>query len=167
IRALAAMQRQTVTIPIVAHGLPNYYVENRARPAGNVTGFTISEYSMSGKWVEVLKDVAPQVSRVALLHQSDNTATHYYFPSFEAAAQSLGVRSSVILVHDPVEVESAIQAFARDPNGALVLSPDVFFDAHRDLIIGLAAMHRLPVAYSARHYVTSGGLISYGPDYHA
>jgi hypothetical protein len=73
------------------------------------------------------------------------------------------VRSSVILVHDTDEVERAIETFAREPNGALVLSPDVFFDAHRDLIIGLAVMHRLPVAYSARHYVTSGGLISYDP----
>jgi putative ABC transport system substrate-binding protein len=80
IRALTAMQQQTLTIPIVVHGLPNYYVANRARPAGNVTGFTISEYSMSGKWVEALKDVAPQVSRVAFLHQSDNTATTTFLP---------------------------------------------------------------------------------------
>jgi putative ABC transport system substrate-binding protein len=166
IRALTAMHRQTVTIPIVAYAIPNDYVENRARPAGNVTGFTVSEYSLSGKWVETLKDVAPQLARVALLHQSNNDATLGYFPSFEAAAQTLGVRSSVMLVHDVAEVERGIKTFARVPNGGLVLPPDVFFITHRDLIIGLAATHRLPTIYSARYYVTSGGLISYGSDRH-
>jgi putative ABC transport system substrate-binding protein len=165
IRALTAMHRQTETIPIVAVGLPNQYVENRARPPGNVTGFTISELSMSGKWVQALKDVAPKVSRVAFLHQSDNSATPGYFPSFETAAQSLGVKSSVMLVHDAAEVEQAIETFAHEPNGALILPPDVFFNTHRDLIITLASKHYLPAIYSTRHYVTSGGLMSYGPDY--
>jgi putative ABC transport system substrate-binding protein len=116
IRALTAMHRQTVTIPIVAYAIPNDYVENRARPAGNVTGFTVSEYSLSGKCVETLNEAAPKLTRVALLHQSDNDATPGYFPSFEAAAQTLGVRSSVMLVHDMAEVERGIKTFAREPN---------------------------------------------------
>ena len=164
IRALTAMQKQTVTIPIVAHAIPNNYVANRARPVGNVTGFTISEYSMSAKWVEMLKEVAPHVASVAILHQSDNDATPGYFPSFEAAAQSLGMKSSKMLVHDIAEVKRVIDTFAREPNGALVLPPDVFFYTHRDLITALVARHHLPAIYSARDYVPSGGLISYGTD---
>jgi putative tryptophan/tyrosine transport system substrate-binding protein len=166
IRALTAMHQQTTIIPIVAMGLPNNYVENFGRPAGNVTGFTTGpgESSTVSKLVETLKKIAPHVTSVAFVRQSDNDSSPTQLPSFNAAAQSLGMRPVDLLVRDQADLEQAIPAFAREPNGGLVLAADVFLATHRDLIIGLAAQHRLPAIYTDRFYAASGGLMSYGSD---
>jgi putative ABC transport system substrate-binding protein len=164
IRALTAMHQQTSTMPIVTVGLPTYYVENFARPSGNVTGFTLSEYSLAGKWVETLKKILPHVATVGFLYQADNASAARYLPVVESAAQSFGLRPVAMLLRDAADIEPAISAFAREPNGALTLPADAFLRTHRELIIGLAAKHRLPAIYPDREFVESRGLMSYGPD---
>jgi putative tryptophan/tyrosine transport system substrate-binding protein len=167
IRALKAMHEETRTIPIVAIGIPNGpngFVENMARPGGNVTGFTVSELSLSSKWVDLLKQIVPRVTRVAFLLHPDNDATARYLSSFETAATALAVQPIRTLVRNAAEIERAIDTFAREPNGALLLPPDVFFTVHRNQIVTLAAHHKLPAVYPNRFYVAGGGLISYGTD---
>jgi len=166
IRALTAIHQQTDTIPIVTMGLPNYYVENFARPAGNVTGFTTGpgDSSAVSKLAEALKKIASHITRVALVRQSDNDASPTILPLFNAAAQSLGMTPVELVVRDAAELEQAIAAFAREPNGGLIFPADVFLATHRDLIIGLAAKHRLPAIYTDRFYAVTGGLMSYGSD---
>jgi putative tryptophan/tyrosine transport system substrate-binding protein len=160
---------QTTTVPIVfaividpvGAGL----VASLARPGGNTTGFTLFEYSLSGKWLELLKDIAPSLTRIAILRDPALAVGIGQFAAIQAMAPpSFGVELSPIDVRDADEIERAVAAFARGSNGGLIVTASVGATAHRELIIMLAARHRLPAVYPFRYYLTSGGLISYGPD---
>jgi putative tryptophan/tyrosine transport system substrate-binding protein len=165
-QAVAALQQATHTVPIVfvlvidpvGAGL----VASLARPGGNTTGFTVFEYGMSGKWVELLKEIAPGVRRVAVLR--DLAIGIAQLAAIQAVAPSFGVELSVIGVRDADEIESAVAAFARSPNGGLIVTASTSALIHRELISTLAARHGLPAVYSFRYFVMAGGLISYGPD---
>jgi putative ABC transport system substrate-binding protein len=165
-RVVSAVQRATHAIPIVFVGISDPvgagFVASLARPAGNVTGFSGIEYSVVGKLLETLKQIAPAVTRVAHIFNPDNPSSGAYFRSVEAAALSLGVAPIATPVHEPADIERAIAAVAREPSGGLLLSPDATNNLYRDLIINLASRHRLPAVSSSRAFVTGGGLISYG-----
>ena len=141
------------------------FVDSLARPGGSVTGFTSYEYSMSGKWLELLKEIAPGVKRVAVLRDPTISAGTGQFGSLQTAAPSLGVELTPINVRDPAEIERSVAAFVRSGDGGLIMTPSALILKHRDLIIELAGRRKLPAVYYARFYVTSGGLASYGPDY--
>ena len=165
----AALLQQTRTIPIifaiVSDPVGSGFVASFAKPGGNVTGFIILEPTLAGKWLELLKEIAPRIARVALLF---NPATapyaEYYLNPFKAAAASFAVEAIVAPVHDMSELESAVGVQAREPNGALIVIPDSFMTTHRAEITSLAARHRLPAVYPFRHYTEIGGLLSYGND---
>ena len=140
------------------------FVTSVSRPGGNATGFTMFEYGMSVKWVELLKEIAPHVSRAAVLRDPTIASGIGQFGAVQAAAPSLGVELSPVDVHDEHEIERAITAFARLPNGGLIVTAAPLASRHRDLIIALAARLRLPAVYPSRYFVTAGGLIYYGPD---
>ena len=165
---LLPLKRATRNIPIVFtqvyDPVGSGFVESLARPGGNITGFTLGEFSMGGKMLEVLKEVAPQVSRVAVILNLDQPPHVAMWRAIEAVAPSFGVRLTAADVQDPAEIERAIEAFAREPNGGLIVLPGPITIVHRELIIALAARHRLPAAYAFRFFVTSGGLVSYGVD---
>ena len=141
------------------------FVASLARPGGNATGFTQFEYGMSGKWLELLKEIAPGVTRAAVLRDPAIAAGIGQFGAIQAVAPSLGVELSPVDVRDAGEIERAVTAFARAPNGGLIVTASALAIVHRELIITLAARHRLPAVYPFRYFVTAGGLISYGPDY--
>ena len=166
--SVAALQRVARNLSIVFVGVSDPvgagFVDSLARPGGNVTGFMIFEYSLSGKWLELLKQIAPSVTRAAVLRDSVNPAGIAQFGAIQAAAQSLGVEVSPISVRDAGEIERAVAAFARSANGGLIVTPSAGTSVHQDLIITLAARHKLPAVYAFRANVTGGGLISYGPD---
>ena len=136
-----------------------------ARPGGNATGFMSFEYSLSGKWLELLKQIAPGVTRVAVLRDPNQGTSTNYFAVIQAVAASLRVEVNPVNVRDAGEIERAVAAFARDPNGGLIVTASAAATLHRDLIITLAARHKLPAVYSERSFVAAGGLISYGADY--
>jgi putative ABC transport system substrate-binding protein len=140
------------------------FVASLSRPGGNATGFTMFEYGMSVKWLELLKEIAPRVSRVAVLRDPAIASGIGQFGAVQAAAPSLGVELSPVDVHDEREIERAVTAFARSPNGGLIVTAAPLATRHRDLIIALAARHGLPAVYASRVFVTAGGLIYYGPD---
>jgi putative tryptophan/tyrosine transport system substrate-binding protein len=140
------------------------FVASLSRPGGNATGFTMFEYGMSVKWLELLKEIAPRVSRAAVLRDPAIASGIGQFGAVQAAAPSLGVELSPVDVHDEREIERAVTAFARSPNGGLIVTAAPLATRHRDLIIALAARHRLPAVYASRVFVTAGGLIYYGPD---
>ena len=140
------------------------FVASLSRPGGNATGFTMFEYGMSVKWLELLKEIAPRVSRAAVLRDPAIASGIGQFGAVQAAAPSLGVELSPVDVHDEREIERAVTAFARSPNGGLIVTAAPLATRHRDLIIGLADRHGLPAVYASRVFVTAGGLISYGPD---
>jgi putative tryptophan/tyrosine transport system substrate-binding protein len=140
------------------------FVDSLARPGGNATGFMLLEYSMSGKWVELLKQVVPSLTRAAVLREASNPAASAQFGSIQAMAQSLGVEVSPVGLRDVAEIERAITAFARSSNLGLIVTPSASASTHHDLIIRLAAQYKLPAVYPFRYMVTRGGLISYGPD---
>ena len=142
-------------------------VDSLARPGGNVTGFMIFEYSLSGKWLELLKQIAPSVTRAAVLRDSVNPAGIAQFGAIQAAAQSLGIEVSPVSIRDAGEIERAVAAFARSANGGLIVTPSAGTSVFQNLIIALAAQHRLPAVYALRSNVAGGGLISYGPDWSA
>jgi putative ABC transport system substrate-binding protein len=158
----------TRTVPIVFVSVVDPvgagFVETLARPGGNATGFLMFEYGISGKWVELFKEIAPRVTRVAVLRDSAISAGIGQFGAIQSVAPSFGVEVSPVSVRDAGEIERAITAFARSPNGGLIVTASALSFIHRDLIITLAARHKLPAVYYRRLYVTSGGLISYGPD---
>jgi putative ABC transport system substrate-binding protein len=166
--AVQALLRETHTIPIVfvqvVDPVGQGFAAGAARPGGNVTGFSIFEDTMGGKWLELLKEIAPNIARVAVLANPETTPYGVMLRSVEAAALRLSVELVSALVHDTTELESAITAQGREPGGALLVLPDVFTSTHRELIIRLAARHRLAAIYSFRFFATTGGLISYGVD---
>jgi putative ABC transport system substrate-binding protein len=164
-----ALLEQTRTIPIifanVADPVGSGFVASFPRPGGNVTGFTSLEPTVAGKWLELLKEIAPRVNRVALLF-NPATAPHfeYWLNPFKAAAASFGVEPIVAPVRDMSELESVVAAQARAPNGGLIVMPDSFTNVHRAEIISLAARYRLPAVYGYRFFADLGGLLSYGND---
>jgi putative tryptophan/tyrosine transport system substrate-binding protein len=140
------------------------FVASLARPGGNATGFTMFEYGLSGKWLELLKQIVPGMTRAAVLRDPAIASGIGQFAAVQAVAPSLGVELSPVDVRDAPEIERAVTAFARSSNGALIVPGSAPATRHRDLIIALAARHRLPAVYASRYFVTDGGLISYGPD---
>jgi putative tryptophan/tyrosine transport system substrate-binding protein len=136
-----------------------------ARPGGNTTGFLLYEYSLSGKWLELLKQIAPNVTRAAVFRDTGNPSGNAQFGAIQIVAPSLGMEVSPINMRDASEIERAVAAFARSPNGGLILTGSASATIHRDLIIKLAARSKLPAVYYARYFVAAGGLISYGPDF--
>ena len=154
-------------MPIVyAQGIDpvgNGYADSLARPGGNATGFIQFEYGLAGKWMELLKEIAPGVTRVAVLREPGQAAIGQW-AIIQAVAQSLGVELKAIWLPDASEIERTISAFAGSPNGGLVVAVSAAALVHRELIVTLAARHRLPAVYPYRIFVTSGGLITYGPD---
>jgi putative tryptophan/tyrosine transport system substrate-binding protein len=163
------MLQATRTVPVVFAGVADPvgagFVDSLARPGGNATGFTSYEYSLSGKWLDLLKEIAPGVKRVAVLRDPAISAGTGQFAAIQTAAPSFGVELSPINVHDAVEIERTITAFARSEYGGLIVTTSALVLAHRDLIVALAARHKLPAVYYAGFWVTGGGLASYGPDY--
>ena len=159
----------TRTVPIVFVQAPDPvgagFVDNLARPGGNATGFTLFEYGISGKWLELLKEIAPRVTRVAVLRDPAIAAGTGQLGAIQSAAPSFGVELSPLGVRDPGEIERAITAFARSSNGGLIVTVSTLAGVHRDLIVTLAARYKLPAVYYARYIVAGGGLISYGPDF--
>ena len=139
-------------------------VKSLAHPGGNLTGFMLYEVSVAGKLVELLKEMVPHLARVALLYNPTNTSAMPYWRLIQSIANSNGISPVSFPVHDAASIEHAIVAFAHEPNGGVVLPTDVATTTYRELIVALAARHRLPVVYSFRSIVASGGLISYGPD---
>jgi len=158
----------TRTVPIVftavADPVGAGYVDSLARPGGNATGFIVYEYSIAAKWLELLKEIAPHVTRAMVFRQSAIAAGPGQFGVIQAAAPSLGVDLRVADVRDAGEIERAITTFAQGSNGGLIVTGSPGALSHRTLIVVLAARHRLPAVYSTRVFAVDGGLISYGPD---
>ena len=167
-QTLGPLRQLTRTVPIVFVGVVDPvgagYVDGLARPGGNITGFTNFEYSLSAKWLELLKEIAPGVKRAAVLRDPTVAAGSGQFGVIQAMASLLGVEVSPIDPREAAEIERAVTAFASRPNGCLIMTPTTFSTLHRELIIALAARHRLPAIYPFRYFVSGGGLISYGPD---
>ena len=166
--AVAPLREVTRSVPIVfavvADAVGAGFVESLVRPGGNVTGFTAYEYAVSGKWLELLKEIVPRVTRVAVLRDSAIAAGPGQFGAMQALAPSLGMELHPVDLHEPGEIERAIGEFAKGSNNGLIVSGSPSATIHRNLIIMLAARHRLPAVYYDRFYVTGGGLISYGAD---
>jgi putative ABC transport system substrate-binding protein len=164
---LAAVREQTRTIPIVfvnvSDPLDQGFVQSLARPGGNITGFTDADAPVLGKWLQLLKDVAPSVTRVAVLFNPGNPAHDMYNRAIEAAAPSLGMTVTLARVHDDAGIEEAVAAHAREPNGGLIAYPQAFLLKHGNAIITAATRHRLPLMTSATH-TRAGGLMSYWID---
>jgi putative ABC transport system substrate-binding protein len=167
----AALQRETTDIPIVfvivSDPVGAGFVASLARPGGNITGFINFEDSMGGKWLELLKEVAPAVKRAAIMFNPDTApgGGGYFLHSFEAAGTALGVKPIVAPVRSPSEIEKVIGDLAREPDGGLVLMPDIFLNINRKQVMTLAERHRLPAVYWQGAYAKEGGLLGYGPDY--
>ena len=166
---LAALRRESTTLPMVfvqvTDPIGNRFVANLARPGGNVTGFTNFEFGIGGKWLQTIKEVAPALTRVAVVYNAQTAPyADQFLPPIEVAGRTFGVAPKAMPAADAVAIEQAIEAFARTPNGGLIVLPDMSTANHRDLIIALAARHRLPAIYPYRFYAVSGGLLSYGSD---
>jgi putative tryptophan/tyrosine transport system substrate-binding protein len=166
--AVAPLLEASRTVPIVFAGVADPvaagYVESLARPGGNVTGFTLYEYSIGGKWLELLKEISPRVTRAAVLREAGIAAGPGLFGAIQALAPSLGLELRLVNVQDAAEIERAVAAFAQVSNGGMIVTGSPRQSAYRELIIALAAKHRLPAVYNARFFVAAGGLISYGTD---
>jgi putative ABC transport system substrate-binding protein len=165
--SVVALQQTTRTVPIVFVGVADPVgaglVASLAQPGGNTTGFSIYEYGISGKWLELLKEIAPRVTRVAVIRDHSITSGTAQFAAIQSVAPSFAVELSPVGVRDAGEIERGVSALARAPNGGVIVTGSPLTGVHRDLIIALAARHRLPAVYGFRYFVTSGGLISYGP----
>ena len=165
---VSALLKATRTVPIVFTNVVDPvgagFVESLARPGGNATGFVSVEYSLSAKWLELLKEIAPRVTRVAVVRDPDISAGIGQFGAIQTAAPLLGLELIAVSLREVGEVERALSAFARKPNGGLILTSSALSLIRRDLIIGLAAKHKLPAVYPRRVFAASGGLIAYGPD---
>jgi putative ABC transport system substrate-binding protein len=166
--SLAPMLRATRTVPIVFVNVIDPvgagFVDSLSRPGGTATGFTNFEYGLSGKWLELLKEIAPGLTRVAILRDPASPVAGGQLGAIQVVAPSFGVEVSPLGVRDAPEIERAVTAFARSSNGGLIVAASVLASVQRNLIVELAARHRLPAVYSSRVYVTAGGLISYAPD---
>jgi putative ABC transport system substrate-binding protein len=162
---LQATRSVPIVFPFVIDPVGAGFVDSLARPGGNATGFISFEYSLAGKWLELLKEIAPRVTRAAVLRDAAVSPGIGQFGAIQSVAPSLGVELSPVNVRDAAEIERAVAAFARSPNGCLIVTAGPSASRHRDLIIALAARHKLPAIYNERPFVAAGGLISYGPDY--
>jgi putative ABC transport system substrate-binding protein len=166
--ALGPLLQVTRTVPIVfaivADPVGAGFIDSLARPGGNATGFTSFEYAIGGKWLELLKQIGPDVTRIAILRDPATPSGTGQFGVIQAMAPSLKVEVSPVNLRNAAEIESAITAFARSSNGGLIITASGLAIVHRDLIVKLAAQHRLPAIYFGRYFVAAGGLISYGPD---
>jgi putative ABC transport system substrate-binding protein len=165
---VAPLLQLTRTVPIVFVVVPDPvgagFVDSLARPGGNATGFVQFEYGLSGKWLELLKELAPRVTRAAVLRDAAIPAGTGQFGAIQSVAPSVGVEVSPVNIRDAGEIERAVAAFARSANGGMIVTGSALAQLHRNLIITLAARHKLPAVYFERFFVTGGGLISYGPD---
>src|SRR6516164_5601816 len=163
------MLKTTRTIPIVfalvVDPVGSGFVERLSRPGGNATGFMMFEYNLCGKWLELLKEIAPGVTRAAVLRDPAVPAGTGQFAVIQSVAPSVGVDVSPINLGDAAEIEREVATFAQSANGGLISTASALPQVHRDLIITLAAQHKLPAVYQERNYVTAGGLISYGPNF--
>ena len=166
---LGPLLQPTRSVPVVfvtaADPVGAGFVNSLARPSGNATGFLAFDYGISAKWLELLKEITPRLARVGVVRNPAIPAAIGQFAVIQAAAPSLGVEVSALNVHDISEIESVVAAFARDTNCGLIVTASVLAVRGRDLIIALAAKHKLPTAYYGRHFVDAGGLISYGPNW--
>ena len=163
-----ALQQATRTVPIVFGAVVDPvgagFVVSLSHPGGNTTGFTNFEYSLSGKWLELLKEISPSMTGVAVFRDEASPAEVGMLSAMQSASTSLGVQLTPVAMRDTKEIESAIGVFAQRANGGLIILGSALASVHRDLIIKLASQHRLPAAFSDRLFVDAGGLISYGPD---
>jgi len=166
---VAALQQATRTVPIVfataTDPVGGGLVASLARPGGNVTGFTTFEYGSSAKWLELLKQIGPRLMRVAVIRDPSLPTGTGQLGAIQSASPSFGVELSPVDVRDVAELGRAVAAFAHGSNGGLIVQASPLATVHRDLIVTLAARHKLPAVYPERHFVAAGGLISYGPDY--
>jgi len=166
--AVPPLLKATRNVPVVFTNVVDPvgagFVDSLAKPGGNVTGFVSFEYSLSAKWLELLKDIAPRVTRVAVIRDPEISAGTGQFGAIQGAASSIGLEVTAVSPREASEVERVIAAFARTPNGGLITTSSALAIGRRDLIVGLAAKHKLPAVYYRRVFLTSGGLISYGPD---
>jgi putative tryptophan/tyrosine transport system substrate-binding protein len=164
-----ALRQATSSIPIVVAAVNDPveqgFVSSLAHPGGNITGFTLVDFQMVGKWLEMLKEAAPGVSRAALMFNPDTAPSYYvYLHSFEAEPRSIAVEVAAAPVRDTAEVEKTIAKLGREPGGGVIVAPDAFTVVHHQLFIRLAQQHRLPAVYMYRTYAAEGALMSYGPD---
>ena len=162
---LQATPTAPIVFTIVVDPLGSGFVNNLARPGGNVTGFMTFEYSLSGKWLDLLKQIAPDVKRVAVIRDPSIASGTGQFAVIQGVAPALGLEVTVINIRDRAEMERAVSVFAGLPNGGLVVTAGPLSTLHRDLIITLAGRHKLPSVYPFRFFAKAGGLISYGPNF--
>jgi putative ABC transport system substrate-binding protein len=165
--AVGALLKGACTVPIVFLVVTDPvgvgFIDSLARPSGNVTGFTNFEFSLSGKWLEILKQIAPRVTRVAVLRDPALGSGTSQFAAIQAVAPSLRVELSPVNMRNADDIARSVETFARTPNGGLIIAASGAAQRHRDLIVGLTARYKLPAVYYERFFVAAGGLISYGP----
>jgi ABC-type uncharacterized transport system substrate-binding protein len=165
---LGPLLQTTRTVPIVFVHVPDPagagFVDSLARPGGNATGFALYEYNISGKWLELLKEIAPRTTRAAVIRDPAIPSGIGQWGAIQTAAPSVGVEVSPINIRDAGEIEHALTAFARSSNSGVIVTGSALAQVHRDLIVRLSSQHKLPAVYFERFFVTGGGLISYGPD---
>jgi putative ABC transport system substrate-binding protein len=165
---VAAVQGVSRSVPVVFAAVTDPvgagFVDSLARPGGNVTGFMIYEYSLSGKWLELLRQIAPDIKRVAVVRDPANPAGIAMFGAMQAAAQPMGIQLTPVGAPNAGEIERIITAFAKSPHGGMIVTPNALASVHRDLFVALAARNRLPAVYPFRYIAAAGGLVSYGPD---
>jgi ABC-type uncharacterized transport system substrate-binding protein len=162
---LQATRTVPIVFPVVSDPVANGFVDSLARPGGNATGFMSFEYTMAGKWLELLKQIAPGVARVAVFRDAVSPSGIALFGAIQAMAPSLRVEVTPVNMRDAGEIERFLVAFARTPSDGLIVTPSGSAYNYRDLIIGLAARHKLPAVYYEQVFAAAGGLVSYGPDY--
>jgi putative tryptophan/tyrosine transport system substrate-binding protein len=166
---IGAIARETRAIPIVfvtvTDPISGGFAASLAHPGGNITGFTVDDAALGGKWLELLKEIAPRIAHAGLLYNPAGPPLHFFMPSIQAAAMSFNVQVSTATVHAKEEIEGVVAIQARDQAGGLVVMPNAFNTSNRELIIALAARYGVPAIYFSTYCAQSGGLIAYGTDY--